>query len=47
MDGWQGSPSRNFSPPWEITAEARIGTDRTLEVLLVRRKTGETIWQTR
>lgn len=26
-------------PPWELTAEARIATDRTLEVLLVHTKT--------
>lgn len=34
--GGSGAPSRNPPPPpWEITAEAMLGTDCTLEVLPV------------
>lgn len=37
--GMTGVPLAEISPaPWEITAEAGIGMDRTLEVLLVRTK---------
>lgn len=46
MDG-RGAPSRNLPQPWEITAEARLGTDCTLEVLLVCTKiTGDDLADT-